>query len=98
VRFLFSGSGNCYERVKAETEVIRQSIETKLGNSAEAQGVVILYEDEQSKLDTSKVKDKLIVEVPKARPSWFSSNLLQKTTAAPDSDTTTVTVQKPNLG
>ena len=84
--------------MKAETNIIRENIEAKLGNTAEDKGVVVLYEDEKNQLDESKVGHKLLVEVPKARPAWFTSNLLQKTTAVPDHDTTTVTVQKPNLG
>jgi len=91
---------NCYERVKAETEVIRKKIEADIGRNPEDKGVVILYENEKNVMEATELKqsDRMIVEIPKERPAWFSSNLLQKTTAEPDPETTTVATTKPNLG
>jgi len=87
----------CYEKIKKESEVIREAIEAKLENRGEDQGVVVLYNNEKDKIDANAYKDQMLVEVSKPRPPWFSRNLLQKTTAAPDHETTTV-VPKTNLG
>lgn len=81
-----------------ETEEIRKKTEAQIGANPEDKEVIVLYENENS-LDLAKSEQgKLLVEVPKPRPAWFSSNLLQKTTAEPDHATTTVATTKPNLG
>jgi len=90
--------GNCYEKVKTETEEIRKQIEMDIGNNVEDKGVIVLYKNEKELMDATKMDGRMIVEVPKLRPAWFSTNLLQKTTAEPDPVTTTVTTTKPNLG
>jgi len=89
---------NCYEKIKTESELIREAIETKLGPTPEDKSVVVLYAQEKEKIDANATLNKLVVEVEKPRPTWFSSNLLQKTTAKPDPETTTVTVSKNHLG
>jgi len=89
---------NCYEKVKRETEEIRKKVESDIGNNVEDKGVIVLYENERQFLDSSKVNNQMLVEIPKARPAWFTSNLLQKTTAESDPITTTITTTKPNLG
>ena len=40
------------------------------------QEVIVLYDGEKDTFDSSK---KLMVEMPKERPAFFSKNLLQKT-------------------
>ncbi|CAG7730464.1 unnamed protein product [Allacma fusca] len=87
---------NCYDRVKAETEAIRTKIESQFGDNPEDRNVVVLYENET--VGDSATQNKLLVELSKPRPAWFSKNLLQKSTAGVDNKTTTVTTKPPNLG
>jgi large subunit ribosomal protein L32 len=89
---------NCYDRVQAETESIRKTVESQLGDSPENRSIVVLYENERGKVDESVIENKILVELPKPRPAWFSRNLLEKSTAGADGKTTTVTVKPPNLG
>jgi large subunit ribosomal protein L32 len=83
--------------VKAETQLIRQTIEAKVGHSAEDKGVVIMYDTEQG-LDSSyadKLRNSMIIEIPKSRPAWFSSNLLQRSTAGVNTEAKAVTKTPP---
>jgi len=89
---------NCYERIKMESEEIRKGAEDQIGDTPEDKGIVVLYENERGSTNESALKDKLVVELPKARPAWFSRNLLQRSTAGRDPHTTDVTVTPPKLG
>ena len=90
--------GNCYERVKAETEEIRKEAEAQIGDNPEDKGIYVLYEQERAHTEESILKNKVVVELPKPRPAWFGRNLLQRSTAGPDPRTTDVTVTPPKLG
>jgi len=74
---------NCYEKTIEETKLIRESMEAKFGHSAIDKDVIVLYESDKRKdMDESSLNasNKLIVEIPKERPTFFSPNLLQKST------------------
>nr|CAD7203445.1 unnamed protein product [Timema douglasi] len=62
---------HCYDEVRKETEEMQTKIQEDLGLSPVEQEVV----------------GKRIVEMNKPRPTWFSKNLLQKTTSPPSSST-----------
>ncbi|KAJ0178746.1 hypothetical protein K1T71_005521 [Dendrolimus kikuchii] len=81
--------GNCYKRVKEETEAIQAKIQEKLGGGKPIeQDVIVLYEGENV---TEKPKEfwkgKRIIEMKKERPQFFSKNLLQKSTQQPSNAT-----------
>ncbi|XP_055321630.1 39S ribosomal protein L32, mitochondrial [Sitodiplosis mosellana] len=85
---------NCYKRVMDETQQMQQIIEEKLGLNPDDKEVVVLYDGERDK-PAEFWEGKRVVEMEKPRPTWFSKNLLQKTTQ-PAAKTTEV---KPtNLG
>jgi len=69
--------GNCYEKVRDETEVLRSKMDvnTRLYNAPHSE-VVYLYKGEED--DRKKFNGKFIVEVDKSRPEWFPKNLLSK--------------------
>lgn len=95
-------SGNCYEKNLEETKVIRESIEAKLGHSPIDKDVIVLYQSDREKgLDidesTASLNNKLLVEIPKDRPSFFSPNLLQKSTAGLNKKSKDVTTTDPVL-
>ncbi|CAH0407433.1 unnamed protein product [Chilo suppressalis] len=74
---------NCYKRIENETKLIKDKIVEKLGNSPIDKEVVILYENEAPEQKSEFWNGKRIVEMKKERPSWFSKNLLQKSTQEP---------------
>ncbi|XP_031633494.1 39S ribosomal protein L32, mitochondrial [Contarinia nasturtii] len=85
---------NCYQRVMDETKEMQTKIEEKLGLNPVEQEVVVLYDGEKDK-PAEFWEGKRVIEMEKPRPTWFSKNLLQKTTQ-PAAKTTEV---KPtNLG
>jgi len=96
-------TANCYEKVKKETELIRKTVEEKIGDNPENQGVVVLYENEKPSLEEHQVNDistrKILVEIPKSRPEWFNSNLLQRSTVGRNTESKRVvtTLEKPKL-
>ncbi|CAL8148369.1 unnamed protein product [Orchesella dallaii] len=76
---------NCYEKTMEETKLIRESMEAKFGHSAIDKDVIVLYKSDKGKdVDISSLNaiNKLIVEIPKERPTFFSPNLLQKSTVS----------------
>ncbi|XP_063218092.1 large ribosomal subunit protein bL32m [Bacillus rossius redtenbacheri] len=74
---------HCYEKIRLETEAMQTKIEAELGLSPVEQEVIVLYEGEAEAEPNEFWKGKRIVEMDKPRPSWFSKNLLQKTTTPP---------------
>ncbi|XP_015124811.1 39S ribosomal protein L32, mitochondrial [Diachasma alloeum] len=74
---------HCYGRVKAETKEIQDAIEANLGLEPVEQNVVVLYEGEKELKGADYWKGQRIVELPKKRPAWFHSNLMQPTTQEP---------------
>ncbi|XP_013190197.1 large ribosomal subunit protein bL32m [Amyelois transitella] len=80
--------GNCYSKVKEETEEIKQKIQEKLGTGPIEKDVIVLYEGDSTPEQPPEFwKGKRIIEMQKERPQWFSKNLLQKTTQKPSDST-----------
>ncbi|CAO1427224.1 unnamed protein product [Diamesa hyperborea] len=71
---------HCYENVRKETELIKEKIEKQLKLDPVDSEVVVLYDGEKGEHSSEYWKGKRIVEMERPRPSWFSKNLLQKTT------------------
>lgn len=71
---------HCYDKVRKETEAIKDKIMKKLHLTPVESEVVVLYEGERVDPQAEFWKGKRIVEMEKPRPMWFSKNLLQKTT------------------
>lgn len=80
---------HCYDKVRKETELIKEEIKKKLHLSPVDSEVVVLYDGEEVDKSEEYWKGKRIVEMKKPRPSWFSKNLLQKSTQQ-NSDSTQV--------
>ena len=80
---------HCYDKVRKETESIKDKIMAKLKLNPVDSEVVVLYEGEKVDLSEQMWKGKRIVEMEKPRPQWFSKNLLQRTTQ-PNSKTKAV--------
>nr|AGM32493.1 39S ribosomal protein L32-like protein [Coptotermes formosanus] len=76
---------HCYAKVRAETEAMQSAIQAELGLNPVEQEVVVLYEGEKTEQPAEFWKGKRIIEMKKERPSWFSKNLLEKSTAEPSS-------------
>lgn len=70
----------CYDKVRKETESIKDQIMKKLGLGPADTDVVVLYDGEKKEGAEEFWKGKRIIEMEKPRPMWFSKNLLQKTT------------------
>ncbi|OWA53390.1 putative 39S ribosomal protein L32, mitochondrial [Hypsibius exemplaris] len=69
--------GHCYQKVKAETKLIHDTMDiTARDAELQSQEVVVVYEGENP--DPVTTHGKRIVEVPKKRPLWFNSVLLTK--------------------
>lgn len=86
---------HCYDKVRKETESIKDKIMKKLKLSPVDSEVVVLYEGEKQEKSEEFWKGKRIVEMEKERPQFFSKNLLQKTTQG--NATTTEIAEKSNL-
>ncbi|CAO1422168.1 unnamed protein product [Diamesa serratosioi] len=71
---------HCYENVRKETELIKEKIEKQLKLDPVDSEVIVLYDGEKGEHASEYWKGKRIVEMERPRPSWFSKNLLQKTT------------------
>lgn len=79
---------NCYTRVKKETEEIQAKIKEELKIDPVEHDVVVLYKGETVPNEPKEYwKGKRIIEMEKERPSWFSKNLLQKSTQQPSKST-----------
>ncbi|XP_017477469.1 PREDICTED: 39S ribosomal protein L32, mitochondrial [Rhagoletis zephyria] len=88
---------HCYKKVELETRLMQEKIQEKLGLEPVEHEVVVLYEGEQleGSVDAANKKNVRVVEMEKARPVWFSKNLMQKTTVQPEN---TKEVKPSNLG
>jgi large subunit ribosomal protein L32 len=73
---------HCYDKVRKETESIKEKIMKKLKLSPVDSEVVVLYDGEKPEKSEELWKGKRIVEMEKPRPQFFSKNLLQKSTQA----------------
>ncbi|XP_018319324.1 39S ribosomal protein L32, mitochondrial [Agrilus planipennis] len=85
----------CYKKVMDETKEMKDNIQNELGLQPVENEVVVLYEGEKDEKPAETWQGKRIVEMKKERPSWFSRNLLQKTTQQP---ATTKDVKPSDLG
>ncbi|XP_038220202.1 39S ribosomal protein L32, mitochondrial [Zerene cesonia] len=80
--------GNCYKKIEAETKEIQDVIVKKLGNKPIENDVIVLYEGENLPDQPKEFwEGKRIIEMKKERPTFFSKNLLQKTTQQPSEST-----------
>ncbi len=70
--------GKCYEKVKMETKNIQDQIFDKdeFKYNYPTKEIKIVYSNEEKELP--KEENKVIIEIPRERPSWFSKNLLTK--------------------
>ncbi|KAK2190775.1 hypothetical protein NP493_69g05027 [Ridgeia piscesae] len=69
--------GNCYDKVRKETEEMRATMnKNDRDYNAPHTEVVYVYQGEEK--DTELLKGKYVVEVDKPRPEWFSKFLLTK--------------------
>ena len=69
--------GNCYEKVREETKIMREAMDEddQLYNAPKTE-VVFLYQEEK---DQRELYDgKYTVELEKKRPEWWPANLLSK--------------------
>jgi large subunit ribosomal protein L32 len=73
---------NCYSKVRQESRDIWAKISEKLNlvNNVDDKSIVVLYEGEKQKESEEFWNGQRVVEMEKPRPSFFSKNLLQKTT------------------
>lgn len=82
---------HCYDKVRKETELIKEQIQEKLKLDPVENDVVVLYDGEKGEHASEFWEGKRIVEMKKPRPTWFSKNLLQKST---QQNATTTEVKK----
>jgi large subunit ribosomal protein L32 len=82
---------HCYDKVRKETEAIKDKILKKLHLKPVDSEVIVLYDGENVEKTEEFWKGKRIVEMEKPRPQFFSKNLLQKSTQ--QSNTASVDVQ-----
>ncbi|XP_056637664.1 39S ribosomal protein L32, mitochondrial [Diorhabda sublineata] len=85
----------CYRKVINETKEMQEQIQNELQLEPVEKEVVVLYDGEKDEKPEEFFKGKRIVEMKKARPSWFSKNLLQETT---QKNATTKEVKPSELG
>lgn len=71
---------HCYDKIRKETEAIKDKIMKKLHLKPDDSEVVVLYDGEKPEGPEELWKGKRIVEMEKPRPQFFSKNLLQKST------------------
>ncbi|XP_058834867.1 large ribosomal subunit protein bL32m [Topomyia yanbarensis] len=70
----------CYKKIRQETELIQEKIQTQLGLDPVDKEVVVLYDRERDDQSEEYWMGKRIVEMEKSRPVWFGKNLLQRST------------------
>ena len=68
--------GNCYDRIRKETQAIIDSYPNKdeLNYNHPQQEIVYVYKNDEQISDNTK----RIVEIQRERPTWFSKNLISK--------------------
>lgn len=73
--------GECYAKVKAETKSIQDEMfkDDRFRYQYPAKEVAFVYEGEESlKEEVAEQKNRVIVDLPRKRPSWFNGNLMTK--------------------
>ncbi|XP_039290612.1 39S ribosomal protein L32, mitochondrial [Nilaparvata lugens] len=78
---------HCYNKVMDETKKVQDAVQAELGLEPVEKEVVVLYRGEREQQPNEFWEGKRIVELDRERPSWFSKNLLQKSTQAPATST-----------
>lgn len=78
-----------------ETKLMQEKIQENLGLEPVEKEVVVVYSGEKDDKPSEFWEGKRIVEMEKARPNWFSKNLLQQSTQKP---ATTSDVKPSQLG
>ncbi|KAH7945103.1 hypothetical protein HPB49_006830 [Dermacentor silvarum] len=63
--------GHCYDKVKQETEQLRDTIAKELKLEPVEEEVVIAYQGDEK-------QGGRVVEVDRPRPAWFSKNLMKQ--------------------
>ena len=72
--------GNCYDKVKTETEKMKAAMGLdKFNYYHPDKEVVYVYEDDEK--EAQRFGDKLIVEINDQRPKWWTKTMLSKTRA-----------------
>jgi large subunit ribosomal protein L32 len=68
--------GNCYDRIRKETQAMKDSYPNKdeFNYNYPQQEIVYTYKNDEKLFDNTK----RIVEIPRERPTWFSKNLIPK--------------------
>ncbi len=68
--------GNCYDRIRKETQAMKDSYPNKdeFNYNYPQQEIVYTYKNDEKLSDDTK----RIVEIPRERPTWFSKNLIPK--------------------
>ena len=75
VSYVFSG--NCYSKVREETEAMRAAMgEDEYNYNHPRTEVAYIYNDDDR--ESPKYKGRKIVEMKKKRPEWFSPHLKTK--------------------
>ncbi|KAF2366862.1 Ribosomal protein L32p [Trinorchestia longiramus] len=77
----------CYAQIKDVTQTLYEKVQDKFGLSPIEKDILAVYKGETPPRDT----DRVIIEVPKPRPSFFTRNLRTPSTPA-NSDSTAVDV------
>lgn len=80
----------CYNKVRTETNAIKDKIMKKIGLKPDDKEIVVLYDGEKGETSSEFWNGKRIVEMEKPRPNWFSKNLMQKSTKEVEKATKTV--------
>lgn len=80
--------------------MIRSKAEAQIGHSPEDKSIVVMYESDKNNFMQGSDKNLLesnniIVEIPTPRPSWFSGNLLQKSTLRVNPDAKSISPHAP---
>lgn len=75
---VFASAGNCYQKIREETEAMKMKMDpdTRLFNTPSSEVVYVYKGEEQG--DRKMFEGKYIVEMDKPRPEWWPKNLLTK--------------------
>lgn len=78
-----------------ETKAMQDKIQETLKLEPVEKEIIVVYDGEKDEKPAEYWEGKRIVEMKKARPNWFSKNLLQQTTQKP---ATTKDIKPSQLG
>jgi large subunit ribosomal protein L32 len=68
--------GNCYDRIRKETQAMKDSYPNKdeFNYNYPQEEIVYVYKNDEQIVDQTK----RLVEIPRERPTWFTKNLIPK--------------------